>query len=158
MVLRVCILTIGALALVGCGETPSGPARAGPYADPGFVAAGDARMYYALTLTSDLPSEIAGSYGLLPRRNLALLTIAFTSQAAGAAPRIAATELDAVAVTLLGERKPLALRRIDENGGPTYLATLDVRHREPITIEIRARVAVDAPQIVSRWTREFHVR
>lgn len=158
MVLRACILTLAALALAGCGEAPSGPARARPYIDPGFVAAGDVRMHYALTLTSDLPSEIAGSYGLLQRRNLALLTITFTSRAAGAAPRIAATELDAVAVSLLGERKPLVLRRIDEDGGPTYLATLSVRHREPITIEIRARVAVDAPQILSRWTREFPLR
>jgi hypothetical protein len=156
--MRACILTLGALAVAGFGEAPSGPQLARPSSDPGFVAAGDVQMHYALTLTSDLPSEIAGSYGLLRRRNLALLTIAFTSRAAGAAPRIAATELDAVAVTLLGERKPLVMRRIDEDGGPTYLATLGVRHREPITIEIRARVAVGAPQIVSRWTREFHIR
>jgi len=151
-------MALGVLALAGCGGAPSGPAPARPYADPGFVDAGDVRMHYALTPTSDLPSEIAGSYGLLQRRNLALLTIAFTSRATGVAPRINAMELDAVAVTLLGEHKPLVLRRIDEGGGPTYLATLDVRHRESITIEIRARVAVDAPEIVSRWTREFHVR
>ncbi len=133
------------------------PARARPYADPGYVAAGDVRLYYALTLTTDLPAEIAGSYGVLPRLNLALLTIALVPNRAGAAPRIAAAELEAVAVSLLGERLPLVLRRIDEDGGPTYLATVKVRHREPITIEIRARVAVDAPEIVSRWTREFHI-
>ena len=39
------------------------------------------------------------------------------------------------AVTLLGERQALSLRRVNESGGPTYLATVKVRHREPITIE-----------------------
>lgn len=150
-------VAFAALALAGCAEAPSAPPRARPYADPGFVAAGNVRIYYALTLTGDLPSGIAGSYGVPARSNLALLTVALVPTVAGAAPRTEAAELDAAAVNLLGERQPLVLRRIDEDGGPTYLATVTVHDREPVTIEIRARVAADAPEIVLRWTREFYL-
>jgi hypothetical protein len=64
------------LAACGGGGAP-GPAR--PYTDPGFTAAGDYRLHYALTATTNLPAEIAGSYGIVQRRNLALLTIVITA-------------------------------------------------------------------------------
>jgi len=145
------------LALTACSDSPDELPQARTYPDPGFVAAGNVRLHYALTLTSDLPPAIAGSYGILQRRNLALLTITIVPALAGEPQRLAAIELEADAVSLLGERRALAIRRFDEDGGPTYLATVTVRHREPITIEIRARVAADGPEITSRWTREFHL-
>ncbi len=150
-------LVVADLALVACGDSPAKPPPARAYTDPGFVTAGDVRLHYALTLTSDLPPAIAGSYGILQRRNLALLTITLAPPDGGGLVRLAATELVVDAVTLLGERRPLALRRHDEVDGPTYLATVTVRHREPITIEIRARVAAGGPEIAARWTREFHL-
>jgi len=149
-------LAVTGLALTACGDSPPRPAPARIYADPGFVTSGVVRLHYALTLTSDLPPAIAGSYGILQRRNLALLTITILPADSGVV-RLVATELEAVAVSLLGERRPLRLRRLDEEGGPTYLATVAVHHREPITIEIRARVAADGPDITARWTREFHL-
>jgi len=150
-------LAVAGLALAACGDSPGEPLQAQAYADPGFVTAGNVRLHYALTLTSDLPPAIAGSYGILQRRNLALLTITIVPAVTIEPPRLAAIELQAVVVSLLGERRPLPMRRIDEDGGPTYLATVIVRHREPITIEIRARVAADGPEITGRWTREFHL-
>lgn len=150
-------LALAGLALAACGDSTGKPPQARPFTDPGYVAAGDVRLHYALTPTSDLLPEIAGSYGILRRRNLALLTITLTPAGAGATQRLAATELTAIAVPLLGERRPLVLRRFDEDGGPTYLATVSVRHREPITIELRARVGADGPEIATRWTREFHL-
>lgn len=157
MVLRVKALAVAGLALAACGESPVTTPPAVPYADAGFVAAGDVRLHYALTLTSELAPTIARSYGILPRRNLTLLTIAIAPVGAVGASRIAAIELEVVAVTLLGDRRPLTMRRFDEAGGPTYLATVAVRHREPITIEIRARVAASGPEIATRWTREFYL-
>jgi len=157
MVLRVNALALAGLMLAACGDGPATPPPAAPYADPGFIAAGNVRLHYALTLTTDLAPTIARSYDILQRRNLALLTIALVPAGAIDARRIAATELQVVAATLLGDRTPLPLRRFDEVGGPTYLATVTVRHREPITIEIRARVAAGGPEITTRWTREFHL-
>lgn len=157
VLLRAQILAIGCLAVAGCGDDRGRPPPAREFTDPGYVAAGDVRLFYALTLTRDLPPAIAGSYGIVQRPNLALLTITFTPAGVGGTTRLAAIELDAVAVTLLGERRALSLRRIDEDGGPTYLAEVAVRHREPITIEIRARTLANGPEFAARWTREFYL-
>ena len=157
LLLRAQIVAFACLALGACGAGPDKPPPARQYADPGFVESGGVRLYYALTLTGDLPPAIAGSYGLVPRRNLALLTITLAPGPSAGTERLSASELDATAVTLTGERQVLPLRRVDEPGGPTYLAVVAVRNREPITIEIRARAVADAPEITARWTREFYL-
>ncbi|MDP9197677.1 MAG: DUF4426 domain-containing protein [Pseudomonadota bacterium] len=140
-----------------CGSPPPPPPPAIPYTDPGFIATGTVRLHYALTPTQDLPAGIAGSYGIVQRHNLALLTITIVPQGAPAATRLVASELSATAIALTGERNALALARHDDAGGPTYLATVDVRHRVPVTIEIQARVSPDSPRITARWTRQFHL-
>lgn len=157
MLLRAQILALVCVAIGACGSEPDSPPAAREYADPGYVAATGVRLYYALTLTSDLAPAIAGSYAVVQRPNLALLTITLAPEAAAGTGRIAASELEATAVTLLGERQALPLRRVDEPGGPTYLAEVAVRDREPITIEIRARAVADGPEITARWTREFYL-
>jgi hypothetical protein len=130
------------------------PAR--PFTDPGFAAAGDHALHYALVMTRDLPSGIAGSYGIVPRRNLALLTIVLMLRSSIGGTRQPASHLEATSVALTGERDRLALVRHEAAGGPTYLATVAVRHRVPVTIEIRARATAASPEIVARLTREFH--
>jgi hypothetical protein len=154
---RILLPGVAGLALAACDASPERPPRAQPFADPGFVTAGAVRLNYALTLTGDLPSAIAGSYGILQRRNLALLAITLTPAGGVGASRFAAEELHAEAVTVSGARQRLSLRRVDERGGPTYLATVTVRHRDPITIVIRARASAGATEIAARWTREFHL-
>ena len=157
MLLRTQILALSCLTICGCGDDPGSPPAAREFADPGFVTAGNVRLYYALTLTSDLPPAIAGSYDIVQRPNLALLTIAIAPASSAATERLAAFQLQAEAVTLIGERQALSLRLVNEPGGPTYLATVMVRHREPITIEIRARTISGGPEINARWTREFYL-
>jgi hypothetical protein len=140
-----------------CGESPGRVQEAQPYVDPGMADAGAYRMHYALTMTPDLPSEIAGSYGIVQRRNLALLTITLAPRDAGAGASIDAAEIEAVQVALTGERQAIPLARRDETGGPTWLATIEVRHRVPLTIEIRARATPASPEIRARLTREFRL-
>lgn len=150
------VLTLALLLLASCGDRPATIPAALPYADPGFVETGEHRLHYALVMTRDLPSEIAGSYGIVPRRNLALLTITLASRNADAGTRLAAAELAATSVLLTGQRQELALRRHDASGGPSYLATVAVHHRVPVTIEIRARATPAGPEMTARTTREFH--
>jgi hypothetical protein len=157
VLLRTQVLVLSCLAVCGCGDDPGAPPAAREFADPGFVTAGNVRLYYALTLTNDLPPAIAGSYNIVQRPNLALLTITIAPAAGTGTERLAAAELQAEAVTLIGERQALSLRLVNEPGGPTYLATVTVRHREPITIEIRARTDTGGPEINARWTREFYL-
>jgi hypothetical protein len=145
------------LLLASCGDGSAPIPQAQPYADPGFVSAGEYRMHYALNMTRDLPSEIAGSYGIEQRRNLALLAITLMSQNAGEGIRLAPSALSATAVQLTGARQALALTRHDAAGGPTWLATVEVRHRVPVTIEIRARATPESPEMSARLTREFHL-
>lgn len=145
------------LLLASCGDSATPIPAALPYADPGFVSAGEHRMHYALNMTRDLPSEIAGSYGIEQRRNLALLTITLMSQDADGGARLTPIALSATAVQLTGARQVLALTRHDETGGPTWLGTVEVRHRVPVTIEIRARATPESPELNARLTREFHL-
>ena len=141
----------------GCGGSPAPAPEAAPYLDPGFVETGEYRLHYALTLARDLPAAIAGSYGIVQRRNLAVLTVALTSRDPSAAATIREPAVAATAISLTGERRPLALSRHDEPGGATWLATVDVRHRVPIAIEIRARATPEAPLLRARLTREFRL-
>lgn len=143
---------VSLLAACSAGESPPPPAP--PYTDPGYVDAGDYRLHYAMTQTTDLPSEIAGSYGIVQRPNLALLTIALSARDGKLAD---ATGLEATAVSLTGLRRPLALARHDTATGPTWLAPVEIRDREAVTIEIRARAPAAGPEIKARFTRAFHL-
>ena len=144
------LLALGLAA--GCGRSPESVPEASAYTDPGFVEVDGWRLHYALTATQDLPSAIAGSYGIVQRPNLALLVIALEASPLQVA---ADAVVEATAVRLTGERKSLALARRDQEGRPTWLATVDVRHRVPITIEIEARATAAGPSLRARLTREF---
>jgi hypothetical protein len=150
---RVAILLV--LAAAACGGPPASVPPAVPFRDTGVVEAGDYRLRHALTVTTDLPAEIAGSYGIDRRRNLALLVITLERRDAPAGARVDAESIAAEAVALTGERRPLTLARHDDPGGPTWLAPVEVRHRVPITIEIRARATAASAEMRTRLTREF---
>ncbi len=158
MLPRAQIFAFACLAAGGCADNSGVPPPAPAFADPGFVSAGDIRLNYALTLTRDLDPAIAGSYGIVPRPNLALLVITLAPAMDARSGRIAAVQLEAEAVTLIGDRQALPLRLVNEHGGPTYLAAVAVRHREPITIVISARAYADGPDIRARLTREFYLQ
>jgi amino acid transporter len=143
--------------LTACGGDPEPVPQAPPYTDPGFVEAGAWRMDYALTMTRDLPSSVAGSYGIEQRPNLALLTVTLAPADSREGPPPAAPIVEATAVALTGARTALALARRDEANVPTWLASVEVSHRVPVTIEIRAHATGDAPELRARLTREFRL-
>ncbi len=145
------------LGISGCGGSPGPVPPAASYEDPGFVEAGDFRLRYALTLTTDLPAEIAGSYAIVQRRNLALLVLTLERRDAAAGQRVDAESVEAASVALTGERHVLALARHDDPGGPTWLAPVEVLHRVPLTIEIQARATAASPALRARLTREFRL-
>jgi len=147
-----------ALAAAACGESPAPPPPAIPFQDPGAVEAGEHRLRYALTLTTDLPAEIAGSYGIVQRRNLALLVLTIERRDAQPRNSVDAEHIEAEAVSLTGQRQALALARHDDPGGPTWLAPVEVRHRVPLAIEIRARASSASPEMRARLTREFRLQ
>jgi hypothetical protein len=145
------------LIAVGCGDSPHTVPEAQPYLDPGFVESGEHRLHYALTLARDLPSAIAGSYGIEQRRNLAVLTISIVPVDGRAAPGSISPRVEAEAISLTGARQRLEVARHDEAVGSTWLASVDVAHRVPLTIEIRARATSDGPLLRARLTREFRL-
>ncbi len=123
-----------------------------------MVEAGAHRLRYALTLTTDLPAEIAGSYGIVQRRNLALLVLTLERRDARPGNRVGAERIEAETISLTGERHALTLARHEDPGGPTWLAPVEVRHRVPLAIEIRARATSASPEIRARLTREFRLQ
>ena len=143
--------------LVSCGGSPASAPPALPYADPGFAEAGAYRLHYALTPTRDLPPDIAGSYGIEPRRNLALLTLVLVPRDATSGKRIDTPQLEATAIALTGGRTPLRLASSNTAGSATWLATVAIRHRVPLTIEIRARATATSPETTVRLVREFRL-
>ena len=152
--LAACLL---GLSIAGCGGNPVPVPPAASYEDPGFVESGGYRLRYALTLTTDLPAVIAGSYGIVQRPNLALLALTLERLDAAFGTRVDAESIAAESVALTGERRTLLLARHDDPGGPTWLAPVEVRHRVPFTIEIRARATAAGPTIAARLTREFRL-
>jgi hypothetical protein len=149
--------TAALLLATACGGSQEPVAEATPYRDPGYVEAGDYRLHYALTPARDLPAAIAGSYDILQRPNLAVLTVAIVPRDARADPDVTGARVEATAVSLMGLREPLALERRDAPGAATWIATVEVRHRVPLTIEIEARVAPQGPSLRARLTREFRL-
>ena len=145
------------LAIAGCGGNPEPVPPAASYEDPGFVESGGYRLRYALTVTTDLPAAIAGSYGIVQRPNLALLAVTLERLDAASGTRVDAESITAESVALTGERRTLLLARHDDPGGPTWLAPVEVRHRVPLTIEIQARATAAGPTIDARLTREFRL-
>jgi len=152
------LLVFVGLAATACGGSPAPLPAAVPYQDPGAVEAGAYRLRYALTLTTDLPAEIAGSYGIVQRRNLALLVLTLERRDTAPGNRVGAERMEAETVSLTGERHVLALSRHQDPGGPTWLAPVEVRHRVPLAIEIRARATSASPEIRARLTREFRLQ
>lgn len=147
------LLALGLAA--GCGRNPEPVPEATAFTDPGFVEAEGWRLHYALTSTQDLPAAIAGSYGILQRPNLALLVVALEANPPREPADTAGALAAATAVSLTGVREALALVRRDEAGRSTWLATVEVRHRVPITIEMEARATAAGPLLRARLTREF---
>lgn len=144
-------------AIAGCGNGHAPPPPARPFADPGYAEAGGYRLHYALTPTRDLPQDIVRSYGIVQTRNLALLTATLAPRAAATGEIASLAAIEATSITLTGERTRLAVARHDEAGSATWLATVEVRHRVPVTIEIRARATPASPEIRVRLTREFRL-
>lgn len=152
------LLVFLGVAATSCGGNPAPVPPAIPYRDPGAVEAGAYRLRYALTLTTDLPAEIAGSYGIVQRRNLALLVLTLERRDAAPGKRVGAERMQAETISLMGERHSLELARLEEPGGPTWIAPVEVRHRVPLTIEIRASATSASPEVRARLTREFRLQ
>jgi hypothetical protein len=152
------VAAIAALALgAGCGAGREPVPEAPAYADPGFVEAGGWQLHYALTPTRDLTAAVADRYGIEQRPDRALLVVTLASSAGAGTEATDAAEASAEVVGLTGVREPLPLSRRDEAGRPAWLASVELRHRVPVTIEIRARATREGPLLRARLTRDFRL-
>lgn len=142
-------------ALAGCGGAQPPLPAAPAFADPGRVEVAGWRMHYALTATEDLPETMSASYGIPRSPDRALLVVAL--EPPSPAPPTADATVEATAVALTGGREPLVLARHDEAGRPTWVAAVAIRHRVPITIEIRAHATRAGPALTARLTRELRI-
>ncbi|MCJ7451956.1 MAG: DUF4426 domain-containing protein [Steroidobacteraceae bacterium] len=154
---RRALLAVLAAALVtGCGgnDMPPAPVTARLFEDPGFVASGDHEMRYGIVPASELPVEVATSYGINRSKDRVVVNVSVLRRQADALPRPIEAEVEGDWQTLVGETQSLVFRPVLEGGAISYIAELPVANRGPITFELRAR----PPQgvvMTARITREF---
>jgi hypothetical protein len=150
------LAVLGVVLLAGCGGSgaPPAPVPARLYEDPGFVAAGDHEMRYGIVLASELPAEVATTYGINRSKDRAVVNVSVLRRRGGALPTPIEAEVEGEWRTLISEPKPLVFRPVLQAGAISYIAELPVRDQQPMTFELRARPP-QAAAMTARITRAF---
>lgn len=145
-----------AVLLAGCGGSgaPPAPVPARLYEDPGFVATGDHEMRYGIVLASELPAEVATTYGINRSKDRAVVNVSVLRRRAEALPTPIEAEVEGEWRTVISEPKPLLFRPILQGGAISYVAEVPVRHQQPTTFELHARPP-QAAAMTARITRAF---
>jgi len=153
---RAALALLAAALLASCGgsATPPTPVPARLFEDPGFVADGDYEMRYGIVPASELPVEVAMTYGIDRSKDRVVVNISVLRRRADTLPLPIDAEVAGDWRTLVGEPQSLAFRPVLEGNAISYIAELPVGKQGPITLELRAR----PPQgslMTARITRDF---
>lgn len=93
-------------------------------------------VHYILMPTTMLDAEIARQYQLNRSRNYQLLNISVLTRDSQQPQQV---EISGTAVNLAGQRQTLAFRPIKESNALYYLAGVEVRSEQKMTIEVSIR-------------------
>lgn len=93
-------------------------------------------VHYILMPTTMLDAEIARQYQLNRSRNYQLLNISVLTKANQQPQQV---EISGTAVNLAGQRQTLTFRPIKETNALYYLAGVEVRSEQKMTIEVTIR-------------------
>lgn len=146
------------LLLAACGGPAPGPVAARPASDPGFVAVGAYQLRYGTVVAAELPVEVARSYGIEHRGDLALLNVSVLRRGEGTLSLPVAATVTGSQRSLIGEPRPLEFREISAGGSLSYVATLDIASAGIIVIALDARPLDGGPSLQAGINREFPAR
>jgi len=146
------------LLLAACGGPAPGPVAARPASDPGFVAVGTYQLRYGTVVAAELPAEVARSYGIERRGNLAVLNVSVLRRSEGTQLLPVAATVTGTQRSLISEPRPLEFREISAGGSLSYVATLDIASPGLIVIALEARPIDGGPLLQASINREFPSR
>jgi hypothetical protein len=142
------------LAAAACGRGPERAAPAREWTDPGSVSAGPWTLYYNALPATDLAPAMAEAYGVRPDRGRAVVSVSLVRD--GDARAAAGATVAIEARTLIGQDRPVVVRRVQAQGIDSWLGELDVGAREELVFTVRARPADASEPLVATFRREFH--
>ncbi len=107
-------------------------------------------------LTTDiLPVQVASAYGIQRSKSRALLNISVIRDEPGTTGTAVHADITAVAKTLHGQIRPLALREIVEDTAIYYIADFPVAHRELLRFELEIMPEGDRYPLKASLSQEF---
>jgi hypothetical protein len=147
------LVALAAVLAAACGGGAGSAPPAKAWVDPGSVVQGEWTLYYNALPSADLPAAVARAYGIEPRPRRALVTVSLTR--AGDPRAAAGAEVEVAARSLLGQPRPVALRRVERDGVVSWLGEFDAGEREQLVFTVRARVPGVAAPLAAEFRREF---
>jgi hypothetical protein len=143
------LLAAISLGACGGGDAPPAPVPARLFEDPGYVATGDYEMRYGIVTTSDLPAEVARTYGINRSKDRIVVNVSVLRRRAGVLPEAIEADVAGDWQTLVGEPQSLAFRAVLEGGAISSIAELTPAGQGAITFRLRAQPP-GAPAMTAR--------
>jgi hypothetical protein len=131
----------------------AGPAVAEEHDD------GEHVVHYTALGTMQLAPAVADAYGIVRSGNRGLLNVAVLRKVPGRATGVpVAAQVVVSAANLLGQLKPMAMRRVDEPPAIYYLGEVTVADQELVTFELQVIPEGAKTPIRLRLQHQFFAR
>jgi hypothetical protein len=122
------------------------------------VEQGNYRIHYNAIQTSELPAPVMQAYGIRRSPNRALVNIAILD-ISGEQPDPVRALVTASARNLVGQRRTIEMREVDEAGEAIYyLGEVRVNNRETLEFSISARVSGQTRPLEFKFSQMFYTQ
>lgn len=98
-------------------------------------------IHTSTVVTAFLPEEVLKTHGLRARGRAVLHLVVFNRAEQGDGIVTVPAEIEAEVSNLLGQRRPIEMREITENGMTSYLGAFDAEHDDLLKFDIVVRPA-----------------
>jgi hypothetical protein len=153
----VCIVSVGASLVAGCGQQRPEGAAAPPAqrSEESFKEFGPYQLHYNAVRSDTLTPEVARAYGIERSKNRVLLNVTVLRKegASEGKPVEAAVSVDAY--NLNGQRKDLPIRRVNEGSAIYYIGETGISGAEILAFNIKATPVDDSTVLEAKLRREF---
>lgn len=150
-----------ALGLAACSDGDGAGTRGIPPATPAAETSRDFGthvLHYRAFRSDEISPQIARAYDLPRSRNRALVNIALVRQMPDTLGEPVRGQVELSARNLLGQRKPISIREIEDGGAIYYLGETSISHNETVIFELSVLPEDGETAYTVRFTQLFHTR